>query len=129
MANVKFSELADNDHSIGLMRVVVSPNGWPSASRVGINLSPDSLLSVYIHEIGHYLALDHLFYVSFNPPDLFPKDLTKLNTLNSIMTYGDTERITITQNDINIIQFLYGAPGTDFDGLENLLLALPNDVV
>ena len=124
VANIKFIEVADNDHSIGLMRVFVSPNERPMASRLGINLDSENPLSIYIHEIGHYLALDHPFYDSENLPDLFPKDLTELYTLNSIMGYGDKAKRTITQNDINMIQFLYGAPGTDFDGLENLLRSL-----
>ena len=76
VANVKFIEVADNDHSIGLMRVVVSPNEWPSGGRFGIRLNSDRRLSVYMHEIGHHLALDHPFYDSWNMPDLFPKDLT-----------------------------------------------------
>ena len=130
VANVKFIEVADNDHSIGLMRVFVSSGLlWPMVNRFGINVNPDSPLSTYMHEIGHHLALDHPFYDPKNIPDMFPKNLTELDTPNSVMTYGDKARRTITQNDINMIQFLYGAPGTDFDGLENLLLALQNDVV
>lgn len=33
------------------------------------------------------------------------------------MTYGPWEKSTITQNDINALQFLYGIPGTDYHGL------------
>ena len=47
--------------------------------------------------------------------------MTERKTLNSIMGYGQREERTITQNDINMIQLLYGAPGTDFDGLESLI--------
>ncbi len=121
VANIKFIEVADNDHSIGLMRVFVFPSAQPSGGDNSIFVSSLSPLTTYIHEIGHHLALDHPFHDTFSLPDLFPKDMTERKTLNSIMGYGQREERTITQNDINMIQLLYGAPGTDFDGLESLI--------
>jgi hypothetical protein len=40
---------------------------------------------------------------------------------NSIASYGPRKNEEITRNDINILQFLYGAPGTNFEGLQSII--------
>ena len=51
------------------------------------------------------------------PVGYFPRNPDEQPTSNSIMTYGPLGDTTITQNDINALQFLYGIPGTDYHGL------------
>ena len=132
--NIKFIEVPDTADSIGMIRIGNNQsqnNGasvWLESIGRGvasINITNVSLdkFSIYLHELGHVLGIDHPFET--DKPGGWPGDKAELKTLNSIMTYNNGPQHTLTQNDINALQFLYGAPGEDGKGLEQYFLTPP----
>ena len=123
--NVKFIEVPDTQNSVGMLRVGNHPNYNNGAAtppddfnhgvaRINIaNISLDDY-AIYLHEIGHILGLAHPY--PGGGDGIGPHLDDEVLSLNSIMTKSDL--VVFTQNDINALQFLYGAPGTNFDGLE-----------
>ena len=123
VANVQFIEIEDTATIVGDIRVVISPTvtsqGFSPASGtpIHINIVTNAFYSTYVHEIGHSIGLKHPFEGGFahNPAFRDRHDL-------SVMNYGDTRLRKMTQNDIDALQFLYGAPGSNFDGLQAKLI-------
>ena len=125
VTNVDIVEVDDSHHSIGMMRVGTFKSrglikGCASGNVQGGHESvvTDATLNTYIHEIGDFMGLAHPFVDMFRK-NFFLKGSNERSTSNSIMTYGPTS--TLTQNNINMLQFLYGAPETDNHGLISLL--------
>lgn len=80
--------------------------------------------SAILHEIGHALGLKHPFEDDFNTAWPLPDDPNEFKrSTETIMSYANpTARDQeLYQADIDAMQFLYGAPGTDFDGVESLI--------
>lgn len=87
-----------------------------------VRLRDDSPYRVYVHEIGHTLGLKHPFETT-NERANFPLDENLeegQGSERSIMSYSDIPN-SLQPADIAALQFLYGAPGTDFDGLQSKL--------
>ncbi|MGI9439925.1 MAG: hypothetical protein ACR2OT_02990 [Parvibaculales bacterium] len=123
VANVQFIEIEDTATIVGDIRVAISPTVLSQGFSPGdvppthINIVTNALYSIYVHEIGHSVGLKHPFEGGFahNPAFRDRHDL-------SVMNYGDRRLREMTQNDIDALQFLYGAPGSNFDGLQAKLI-------
>ena len=136
LLNIDFIEVAHSAESLGVLGFSIhkysgSSGGFANLSQVGgwVSTGLGVHISTYIHEIGHALGLDHPFAYGggathTGPPRLghFARNPDEEDDQSapsrSIMTYHSPrdERV-ITQNDINVLQFLYGIPGTDYHGL------------
>lgn len=121
IANLKFIEVQDTDGIVGDIRIVAAKGYGNSGNSVSaivpsqINIEPNISYVIYQHEIGHVLGLRH----PFDEAGAFPHNPDyKRQPGLSIMTYEDTSTQVITQNDIDALQFLYGAPGTNYDGIQ-----------
>lgn len=120
--NINFIEIADVADNVGDIRVDIreaSSGGFGGlGSHSFVNVGRNAEFSTYIHEIGHALGLKH----PFEARNGFPGDIALQERHDlSVMNYGVLSERRITQNDIAALQFLYGAPGTDFDGLQSKL--------
>lgn len=125
VANLKFIEVADGTDKVGDIRILWGEVAGHRAtdildgsSHITIG-SASSTYSTYVHEIGHVLGLSH----PFNPIGAgFPhKEEFRYSEL-SIMSYNQNwDREGLQEADIAALQFLYGAPGTNFDGLQDAL--------
>ena len=97
---------------------------------------PDHHNYIIPHEIGHALGLAHPFTPEtgggFNRDRLYGTDSAwpgnpdyrrDLNReLDSVMAYNP-ETYGLQEVDIEALQFLYGAPGTNFEGVQSIRLA------
>jgi hypothetical protein len=99
--------------------------------------SPTTIL----HELGHALGLSHPFFDHRSSDRLveggFPRSmklteygLIQKTGFDSIMGYFRPADRNLTEKDIKVLQFLYGAPNTDYEGLQDLLdLDIPSPAI
>lgn len=127
-ANIKFIEVEYEKYSTDL-KISISNTG-DYGGRATVNSitfyaktigKPD--YSIAIHEIGHFLGLSH----PFDADGDWKGDEQYRDDPSSIMSYYRGEKTTrgLQAEDIAALQFLYGAPGTDFEGVESLLINPP----
>jgi hypothetical protein len=150
-ANLKFIEVAHKedhnphlkfeflpvDSSSGFARIFDRDN----LGEVAINLTTHAIQTrrddIILHEVGHALMLAHPFdgraakHKPYVPDDridsikdsttFWPSDEAYRLSLLSIMSYYSPRPTELQTADIEALQFLYGAPGTDFSGVESIL--------
>lgn len=136
-ANLKFIEVADTAEQVGDIRIfmetdatggralTIHRDGAPATVSIGA----DATFYIYVHELGHALGLKHPFEdasVFQSRFEGFPYDLEFTRgegSERSIMSYNfDWDTEGLQPADIAALQFLYGAPGSDFDGLQARLM-------
>ena len=126
--NIKFVEVADTASNVGDIRFFIVPNTTEAAAPafaitpMQVRLEDISDYSTHVHEIGHLLGLKHPFHTtsSFPANEDFERGA---GSERSIMSYNeDWDTEGLQPADIAALQFLYGAPGTDFDGLQARLM-------
>jgi hypothetical protein len=101
-------------------------------SYVGLHMTVS--LDVILHELAHSFGLSHPFFqqrgvVNNRGEGDFPRSMTRdekggyvIQTgFDSIMGYFRPADRNLTEKDIKVLQFLYGAPNTDYEGLQDLL--------
>ena len=134
--NVKFIEIAFTTNGEKLGNAAMfnfyytgeeSSGGVSYSSQVTIS-KKYAVYSTWLHEIAHSFGISHPFsdygQADRKPlgPDDFPRDMTgKTTGFDTVATYGNRLNRTITQHDINVLQLLYGAPGSDYRGLLSLI--------
>ena len=132
VANVKFVEVNPRDPDeyndyVPYLKVTVVGGSLSYVSRrskstepqdaiieiatLAISVSPQPII---LHEFGHALGLAHTFDESLGWPGNSDYRYSPL----SIMSYNQNV-IGLQPADIEALQFLYGAPGTDFMGAES----------
>lgn len=124
IANLKFVEVGEVQDTHAMMRVDIT---WSKGKRGAASLDVHNGGSIRIdhphhystvlHEIAHALGVKHPFKEDAG----FPEDPAEKLLPNSIASYAPDNIRVITQNDINVLQFLYGAPGTNFEGLQSII--------
>ena len=140
-ANLKFIEVAHNEDdddtpyiylefSSGAVSIAGHDLGGTDARIVystdhigGNKIYTAKAQRTIIHELGHALGLDHPFDEGgrHNLPGLFwPGDLGYIFSPLSIMSYN-RDLSALQSADIEALQFLYGAPGTNFMGVESIM--------
>ena len=96
-----------------------SPFGWVEINQRMLTMP------IILHEIGHILGLAHPFERKGDFPHRVFDPTTGLwsrTGFDSLMGYDNyPDGSGFTENDVKVLQFLYGAPGTDYDGLQSLL--------
>ena len=139
VANLKFVEVAhgERDDNVPYIYVEIDPNIFGSGASRSID-EPQVLIrggryhftsnKLYVaseggssqrtitHELGHALGLHHPFDESLG----WPGDEAYQYSLLSVMAYND-DVLTLQPADIEALQFLYGAPGTNFMGVESIM--------
>jgi hypothetical protein len=101
-------------------------------SYVGLHMTVR--LDVILHELAHSFGLSHPFFqqrgvVNNRGEGDFPRSMTRdekggyvIQTgFDSVMSYARPADRNLTEKDIKVLQFLYGAPNTDYEGLQDLL--------
>jgi ferredoxin-NADP reductase len=124
IANLKFVEVGEVQDTHAMMRVDITwSNEKSGAASLIVHNGGDIRIdhphhySMVLHEIAHALGVKHPFKEDAG----FPGDPTEKLLPNSIASYAPDNIRVITQNDINVLQFLYGAPGTNFEGLQSII--------
>ena len=129
-ANLKFIEVKDTADRVGDIRFHFAVNNGQRSSSIDsvgfffaiIDLREDSPYFVYVHEIAHILGLKHPHETS-NQRAGFPFDEDLQYGPGSERSIMSTylNRTSIKEADIEALQFLYGAPGTNYEGLQSKL--------
>ena len=139
-ANLKFIEVAHGEDDDDAPHIALRFNIGGASSRVSYNDGKTSLLlstghiggdkiytanaqRVIIHEFGHALGLGHPFDETGRPgvPGSFwPGDEDYRYSPLSILSYN-RDLSALQSADIEALQFLYGAPGTNFMGVESIM--------
>ena len=139
--NVRFIEVGEDDHTSGDIRFLFGGSragegrstGPGIAVRDTFYLDEGSIIKlgnretgikifdywVLVHEIGHTMGLAHPFH---SPGGRLLR--AALYSSDSIMSYLERPHLidgALTDSDIAALQFLYGRPGTNFDGAESRL--------
>lgn len=124
IANLKFVEVGEVQDTHAMMRVDITwSNEKSGAASLNVHNGGDIRIdhphhySMVLHEIAHALGVKHPFKEDAG----FPGDPAEKLLPNSIASYAPDNIRVITQNDINVLQFLYGAPGTNFEGLQSII--------
>ena len=140
VANLKFIEVAHDeyDDDTPYFQLYFTYDSTSKAlstggiARIGYslnNIGPDRLdvvfdgpLGTIIHELGHALGLHHPFEKSrHHIAELsWPGNEDYLRSPLSVMSYS-RDVTTIQPVDIEALQFLYGAPGSNFMGVESII--------
>ena len=140
--NVRFVEVGEDDHTTGDIRFLFGNHqaGEGRSTGPGIAVRNTAFLQegsvialgtrdtgldffdywVLVHEIGHSMGLAH----PFHQPGSNRINQGALYSPNTIMSYLDRPHLidgALTDADIAALQFLYGRPGTNFDGVESRL--------
>ena len=86
------------------------------------NIYSDRAQWTIIHELGHALGLAHPFSEGGRilPGLIWPGDENYRYSPLSVMSY-DRSLTALQSADIEALQFLYGAPGTNFMGVESIM--------
>ena len=138
-ANLKFIEVAhgERDDNVPYIYVELDPNTFGSganrfideakvlilggsvhftSNKLYVASNTGSVQRTITHELGHALGLAHPFDESLG----WPGDRDYFDSPLSIISYNGGLR-TLQPADIEALQFLYGAPGTDFMGVESIM--------
>jgi hypothetical protein len=108
-------------------------HGGSGEDNLGLDLGykhvRSDLVYTLLHEIGHGIGLKHPFednsgHQTFDPQKHWPGVYEYQFSPYSVMSYhgGHT---TLQPADIAALQFLYGVPGTNFEGVENIIVDVP----
>ena len=141
-ANLKFIEVAhrEDDDDTPYINIELVDHAFSDVlfftdeGRATINYGADDVGShriydygaqhVFPHELGHALGLGHPFQESKRGNDgpglAWPGDEDYLRSPLSVMAYNQDVH-TFQPADIEALQFLYGAPGTNFMGVESIM--------
>jgi hypothetical protein len=143
VANVKFVEVAYSEENIP--HIDLSFGRYPGRNTGvsihtdggDLNIGTEHLFSDFefqrsiVHEIGHALALSHPFQpqgsalpptsLTINPLLDWPGNRSERDSPLSVMSYNGTID-SLQQADIDALRFLYGAAGTDFAGVESIIV-------
>jgi hypothetical protein len=110
-----------------------SNNGAGPGPGSYVGLHMDVRLDVILHELAHSFGLSHPFFDHRGGDryveGAFPRSMTRdekggylIQTgFDSVMSYARPADRNLTEKDIKVLQFLYGAPNTDYEGLQDLL--------
>lgn len=147
-ANLLFVEVAHTDSNAGDILLTYGPKLELGGSRYNLGFarfpSDDPIVVIrditglethepnkpwrftaMVHEIGHVMGLGHPF-ADDGETSSWPTPDGNIHRFSdeTIMSYRNPSVRTtqgLYQADIDALQFLYGAPGTDFDGVESLI--------
>lgn len=124
IANLKFVEVSEVLDTHAMMHVDITwSNAKSGAASLNVHrggyirIDHPHHYSTVLHEIAHALGVKHPFEEDAG----FPADPAEKRLPNSIASYANENIRVITQNDINVLQLLYGAPGTNFAGLQSII--------
>jgi hypothetical protein len=138
IANIKFIEVGEDEHDLPYIPfyIVNLPGQFLGQAyvdadpyRQAVFLDPDAIISeitrearVSIHEYGHVLGLSH----PFESERGWPGDESYRFSDKTIMSYhrGDG---SLREWDITALQFLYGTPGTNNNGVDALMDGTKDD--